>query len=106
MTEWTSLSVTKEQKEQIVAEKPEGMSMGEFLVSAIVDGEVTVEQVDIDPIVDQLRNELSMVSDPTVSPDVDGMMERIDSLQREVKKAQELAEQARDEAQQVKGQLR
>jgi hypothetical protein len=35
MTEWTSISVTTEQKELIESYKPDGMTMGKYLVECV-----------------------------------------------------------------------
>lgn len=70
MTEWTSISVTEEQKEYIQDSKPEGMAMGAFL-----------------------KNEISMANDPAVEVDTERIIGRLDDLQNQLPKdvAEELS---------------
>lgn len=103
MTEWTSISVTEEQKAALEDHKPDGMAMGAFLVSAIESNEwpmVSSGDVEFEPyadaeaIAEHLADALDRASIVSVFGGVSE--EGAADLYDEIRKAQELAEQARD----------
>ena len=57
MTDWTSISVTEEQKDALQAHKPENVAMGKFLVDAI-DGDTDTEAMRVVPIEDVVGREV------------------------------------------------
>ena len=56
MTEWTSISVTEEQKAALQAHKPENVAMGKFLVDTI-DGDTDTESMQVVPVEDVVGRE-------------------------------------------------
>jgi hypothetical protein len=65
MTEWTSISVTEEQKQVLEQEKPEGMAMGAFVVQAATDtshgGTCNAEPVDYAEVENRVEKALERV---------------------------------------------
>ena len=57
MTDWTSISVTEEQKAALQAHKPENVAMGKFLVDAI-DGDTDSESMRVVPVEDVVGREV------------------------------------------------
>ena len=57
MTDWTSISVTEEQKAALQAHKPENVAMGKFLVDAI-DGDTDTEAMRVVPVEDVVGREV------------------------------------------------
>ena len=48
MAEWTSISLTEPQKDQLKADKPDDMAMGKFLVQLTEDNDVATPGGDVD----------------------------------------------------------
>ena len=46
MTEWTSISLKKAQKERLLTDKPEDMSMGSYLVKLCEENDITEGCID------------------------------------------------------------
>ena len=46
MTEWTSISLKKGQKERLLTDKPEDMSMGSYLVKLCDENDITEGCID------------------------------------------------------------
>jgi len=92
MTDRTTINVSKEAHREAQEAKEEGETWSDYLLRS-TDEEAVRTETDVD--FEELMNELSMASDPTVEIDVEGMM-------REIKKAQEMAEQARDNTEDIK----
>lgn len=111
MSEWTSISVTEEQKAKIEAEKPDGMSMGAFLVSVIESNSSDIDsnathidsnsaqeiaelvseeiasgnvKVNAEDIAEELKNEISMANEPGVEVDTKSIINRIDDLESQL----------------------
>ena len=58
MTDWTSISVTEEQKAALQAHKPENVAMGKFLVDAIDgDTDTDTESMQVVPVEDVVGRE-------------------------------------------------
>ena len=55
MTEWTSLSLTKEQKATLLEDKPEGMSNGAWLVQLKESGDET-DDPDLTTLMDEIQD--------------------------------------------------
>lgn len=74
--EWTSVSVTESQKEQLESAKPDGMAMGAFLVSLIeshsnkASGAIDSNECDIAELQDQL-DRIENAQGGTVSDSLD-----------------------------------
>ena len=87
MTEWTSISVTEEQKAALQAHKPENVAMGRFLVDAI-DGDTDTEAMSVDA---------TDVQDALGLPDEaipDDLQDRVDRIEAGVREATNAAQSA------------
>ena len=88
MTDWTSISVTEEQKAALQAHKPENVAMGKFLVDAI-DGDTDTEPMRVVPIEDVVGRE---VPPEQINEDVSEQLDRIESGVREATNAAQSAD--------------
>ena len=86
MTEWTSISVTEEQKAALQAHKPENVAMGKFLVDAI-DGGTGAMSVDATDVQDALG-----LPDEAIPDDLQYRLDRIESGVREATNAAQSAD--------------
>jgi hypothetical protein len=101
MTDWTSLSVTEEQKEVLEEAKPEGMTMGVFLVKSITDDIETHSNADVaidtNEIVAELEQAIdSMAFSGAISDEkADEILGRLDDIESNIpaKTAQEVLDQ-------------
>lgn len=94
MTNWVTIKIPKETRDKA----QEDSRTYEEIMKDGLDESPTVEGVDASALVSELEdtmNQLSMANDPTTDIDVEGMMQ-------EIKKVQELAEQARNESQKTR----
>ena len=88
MTDWTSISVTEEQKAALQAHKPENVAMGKFLVDAI-DGNTDTESMRVVPVDDVVGRE---VPSAQINQDVSEQLDRIESGVREATNAAQSAD--------------
>lgn len=58
MTDWTSISVTEEQKAELKENKPDNQAMGKYLLALKNGADPRPEQVDTAEIVQAVREEL------------------------------------------------
>ena len=86
MTEWTSISVTEEQKAALQAHKPENVAMGKFLVDAI-DGGTEGMSVDATDVQDALG-----LPDEAIPDDLQDRLDRIEAGVREATNAAQSAD--------------
>lgn len=71
MAEWTSISVTQEQKDRLEAEKPDGMTMGVWLIEVIDSHNTDIETnenggevaIDTHELAEQLEEDLEISVD-------------------------------------------
>ena len=90
MTEWTSISVTEEQKAALQAHKPENVAMGKFLVDAIDgDTDTDTESMRVVPVEDVVGRE---VPSAQINQDVSEQLDRIESGVREATNAAQSAD--------------
>ena len=89
MTDWTSISVTEEQKDALQAHKPENVAMGKFLVDTI-DG-------DTDTDTEAMPVDATDVQDALGLPDeaiLDDLQDRLDRIESGVREATNAAQSA------------
>ena len=97
MTEWTSISVTEEQKAALQAHKPENVAMGKFLVDAI-DGDTDTEAMRVVPVEDVVGREVPdygfdrHVDIDELKAELDEQLDRIESGVREATNAAQSAD--------------
>jgi len=96
MTEWTSISVTEEQKATLEAAQEQAGhdgAIGRFLVREVAgdgrEGLTTTLELDADAVVDELKDELSMSASPL---EVKSLVEKIEELEAAVKEATQAAQ--------------
>ena len=62
MTDWTSISVTEEQKELLQAEKPENTAMGKFIVGLLEGDTNDTEPMQVVPVEEVVGREVPQSS--------------------------------------------
>lgn len=93
--EWTSISVTRSQKQVLDGEKPSDASMGEFLVACVDDdaqlGPAVDVELDAERVADALADRLDGGGGPGLSDARAAQMtEVLDSVQKAVKENSQL----------------
>jgi len=86
----TTIEITDEQKDELDNRKRvDGESyksvLGRLLDSTVREAEPGSEpKQDYDELIEEIKNAVSMGSDPTVDVDVDRIMSRLDELERQI----------------------
>jgi len=94
MTEWTSISVTEEQKELLQAEKPENTAMGKFIVG-LLEGDTDTndtEPMQVVPVEEVVGREVPQSS---VEQDTDALRHQLERNYEAIKEATNAAEGAK-----------
>lgn len=83
-TENTTISVQRITKQRL-DEHRDGRNWDVFLEQLRREHADPITYNDVSDIADELKNQLSMVNEPTVDHDVEGLIERVEALEEAVK---------------------
>lgn len=90
MTEWTSISVTEEQKELLQAEKPENTAMGKFIVG-LLEGDTDDEPMQVVPVKEVVGRE---VPESNLEQDTDALRHQLERNYEAIVEATNAAQSA------------
>lgn len=104
MTNWVTIRVPEDDRDDAKEIRPDDATHGDCLVAGAkaLAGVDDSPKVDMDGLIDELKNELSMAADPTVTPDIEGMYERLDRIESAAKEATQAAQQTQHQLEELK----
>lgn len=105
--DYTAIRFPEEAVEAAKDAKRDGETWGDYL-QRCTDNPPEVQELvpadEVEATAEQLKNELSMAADPTVQPDVAGLIEKVDRLADAVQEATEAAQQTQQQLERMETQ--
>lgn len=100
MSDRTTINVTKEAHQAAKAAKEDDENWSEYLQRCI-DNPPANPGVDTSEIAEALKDEISMTAEPSVDPNTEEMMERVERLEGMVQEAVDAAQRAEKAAEEL-----
>ena len=116
MTNWVTIRVPEANRDDAKDIRPDNATHGDCLVAGakilataaeagykgdmvgylthLEDQAQGVHDPDVDDVIDDFKSELSMVADPTVSPDMESLFEKLETVESAAKEATQAAQSA------------